>query len=112
MMIEELGLTADNGNPVKDAIVTFFAFILFGLVPCKTFTTKLVLPFIVSVIGNVNDGLFIASTVLTAFILIVLGVSKSMFSTLQWYYSGLETLTIGALAAVAAYVIGLAFEGI
>lgn len=33
MMIEELGLFGSSDNPIKDALVTFFSFVLFGLVP-------------------------------------------------------------------------------
>lgn len=33
MMIEELGLIASNGDPIKDAFVTFLSFIIFGIVP-------------------------------------------------------------------------------
>lgn len=80
----------------------------------------LVLPFIVGIIGNLTDGLFVASTILTIFILIVVGLAKSLFSNLKWYnsnmikryVSGAETLIVGTLAAVTAYLIGLAFEGI
>lgn len=35
MMIEELGLMHIDDNPFKDAIVTFFAFTFFGLMPCN-----------------------------------------------------------------------------
>lgn len=37
MMIEELGLMGIDEHPIKDAIVTFFSFGLFGLMPCKYF---------------------------------------------------------------------------
>jgi hypothetical protein len=35
MMIEELGLMSIDEHPIKDAIVTFISFGLFGLMPCK-----------------------------------------------------------------------------
>jgi hypothetical protein len=34
MMIEELGLGAGDDSPFKNALVTFFSFLLFGLMPC------------------------------------------------------------------------------
>jgi hypothetical protein len=37
MMIEELGLMSIDEHPIKDAIVTFISFGLFGLMPCITF---------------------------------------------------------------------------
>jgi hypothetical protein len=39
MMIEELGIIAEDGNPIWNALVTFIAFACFGLMP--------ILPFIV-----------------------------------------------------------------
>lgn len=44
MMTEELGLIETDESPVKNALVTFMAFILFGLIP--------LLPFIVAKIAN------------------------------------------------------------
>lgn len=35
MMIEELGLMPGDDNPLVDALVTFFSFGLFGLMPRK-----------------------------------------------------------------------------
>lgn len=35
MMIEELELGGSEENPIKNALVTFVSFILFGLVPSK-----------------------------------------------------------------------------
>ena len=37
MMVEELGIMGINDHPEKDAIVTFFAFTLFGLMPSNYF---------------------------------------------------------------------------
>ena len=33
MMAEELGITNNDENPIMNALVTFLAFVLFGLVP-------------------------------------------------------------------------------
>lgn len=35
MMIEELELGGAEESPFKNALVTFIAFVLFGLVPCN-----------------------------------------------------------------------------
>lgn len=40
MMIEELELGGAEESPLKNALVTFVAFILFGLVPSKIFLIK------------------------------------------------------------------------
>ncbi|CAD8149149.1 unnamed protein product [Paramecium octaurelia] len=104
MMVEELGLMSIDEHPIKDAIVTFFSFGLFGLMP--------LLPFIVGSIAGMSDNLFETSIALTGFFLFILGVSKSFFSYQKWYWAGLETLIIGSAAASASYLIGLAFEGV
>jgi len=40
MMIEELELGGSEENPIKNALVTFVAFILFGLVPSNLLIYK------------------------------------------------------------------------
>ena len=47
MMSEELGLIAVDESPAKNAIVTFFSFILFGIIP--------LLPLIIAKIIDKND---------------------------------------------------------
>ena len=102
MMVEELGLSPGDENPIKNALVTFFSFGLFGLIP--------ILPFIVGRVANLTDGLFIVSTIMTGLFLFILGVAKSFFSYSTWYKSGVETLIIGSCAAAVSYLVGLAFE--
>lgn len=72
MMIEELGLVESDENPIKNAIVTFFSFVFFGVIP--------VLPFVVAAITNKSDGVFLASIILTAVSLVVLGGVKVIFT--------------------------------
>lgn len=114
MMVEELGLMSVDEHPIKDAIVTFFSFGLFGLMPCNLFFIYkiIVLPFIVGSIAGLSENLFETSIALTGFFLFILGVSKSMFSYQKWYWAGLETLIIGSAAASASFIIGLAFEDV
>jgi VIT1/CCC1 family predicted Fe2+/Mn2+ transporter len=56
--------------------------------------------------------LFVASTVLTAFMLFMLGAAKSKYSYRTWYASGFETLFLGACTAGATYLVGWALEGV
>lgn len=104
MMVEELGLMPSEENPVKNAIVTFIAFALFGLVP--------LIPFIVIEIASIKPGdeLFYISTAMTILFLFILGFTKSMFTFSKWWISGLETLTVGVIAAGSSFLIGLAFR--
>ena len=72
MMVEELGLIPDDESPVKNAIVTFISFALFGIIP--------LVAFIYGEIVKNNEGLFEASTVMTGLFLFLLGVIKSKFT--------------------------------
>jgi len=72
MMVEELGLIESDENPIKNAIVTFFSFVCFGSIP--------VLPFVVARIAGKEEGVFLASMVLTGFSLCLLGCVKVIFT--------------------------------
>lgn len=102
MMVEELGLVDSDESPAKNGLVTFISFVVFGVVP--------LLPFIVAKIAGVEEGLFVASTVLTGFTLFFMGVIKVLFTMRPWYTSGGETLLLGALVAATAYLIGWGVE--
>lgn len=102
MMVEELGLVDSDESPFKNGIVTFVSFVVFGIIP--------LLPFIVAKISGLENGLFIASTILTGFTLFFMGVIKILFTMRRWYISGGETLLIGAFVAAAAYFIGWGIE--
>ncbi|KAM3141858.1 hypothetical protein pb186bvf_005944 [Paramecium bursaria] len=104
MMLEELELGGDEESPIKNALVTFFAFELFGLVP--------LIPYIVGDLSGMDDQLFLVSLLMTIVALIVIGVGKSFFVYSPWWMCTLETLVIGACTASSSYGIGKAFEGI
>ena len=71
-MVEELGLIEPDESPVKNALVTFFAFLCFGIIP--------ILPFIVAAVENKTDGVFLASIILTGVSLCFLGIAKVVFT--------------------------------
>lgn len=78
MMVEELGIMGINDHPEKDAIVTFFAFTLFGLMPSNNFNIIIkVLPYIVGYAADLKDNLFPVSIAMTGGFLFILGVSKA-----------------------------------
>lgn len=102
MMVEELGLIPDEEDPKKNALVTFMSFCLFGSIP--------ILPFIVGLIFDKSDYLFLSSIILTVLSLWSLGIIKSRFTAKNWFLAGLETFLIGVIAAGASYLVGLAFS--
>jgi len=102
MMIEELSILESDESPMKNALVTFFSFIVFGSIPLISYVFMLLIP---NTIGS-ETNTFILAICFTAFTLFLLGSSKTKITGKNWLISGLETLTVGGVAAGAAYLIG------
>lgn len=100
MMVEELGILEDTESPLKNALVTFFSFVVFGFIP--------VLAYIVGVkIDFIQNNVFAFDCVLTGITLFVLGSIKAKITELSWIKSGIETLLVGGVAAGIAYGVGI-----
>ena len=100
--LESLGLAPKElGNPLKAGALTGLFFCLAALVPIFAFTFPL----------DVFDALMI-SVIASVITLFGVGVLKTIFSRRNWFWSGLETMAIGATAAGITYVIGSLFSGI
>jgi VIT1/CCC1 family predicted Fe2+/Mn2+ transporter len=80
--------------PWKHGLATTIAFMVAGAVP--------LLPYIVP--GIERQAL--TSTALTFSSLFALGASRALVTIDRWWRSGLETLLLGAVVAVAAYAAG------
>lgn len=93
MMTEEHGLPPQQRSPLKGAVATFISFFVCGGIPLVPF------------IFGAGASLEIASA-MTAVVFFTIGSLKSVWSTARWWRSGLETLSIGAAAAVLAYGAG------
>lgn len=98
MMVEEYGVLPQNPQPFRAAIITFFAFVICGMIP------------LVSYILGLGDA-FIAAMVATGATFFLIGALKSKWSLQNWIWSGLETLGIGGIAAGLAYFVGSLFAG-
>jgi VIT1/CCC1 family predicted Fe2+/Mn2+ transporter len=105
MMVEELGLIEDDESPIKNALVTFFSFVIFGFIPVITYFITVKLSFPVNVA-------FLVDCLLTGITLVVLGVVKARITGEKWLKSGIETFFIGGVAAGIAYIVGVVFSGI
>lgn len=103
MMVEELGIIEETDNPMKNALVTFFSFIICGFFP--------VIPFLIGLATDAEvETLFYWSIGVTALSLFCLGAVKTKVTGVKFWKSGMETLVIGAIAAGAAYLIGWLLE--
>ena len=94
MLEEEHGAPKVERSALKAGMVTFAAFFICGAVP--------LLPFL---FGGAGTAMAIA-TVMTGLAFFGIGAMKSKWSTARWWLSGLETFTIGMVAAGAAYGVG------
>lgn len=98
LMIEgEYGLGSVDPHPMKAAVATFFAFLVAGMIP--------LLPFLASV-----PNAFAISAWMTMAVFFAIGALKSRWSLAPWWRSGIETLLIGGLAALIAYLVGSLFH--
>jgi VIT1/CCC1 family predicted Fe2+/Mn2+ transporter len=97
MVQEEYGLPLESPNPYKAGAMTFFAFLLAGLVP--------LVPFVVQPDASVGDT-FPYSVGFTALTFLGIGLLKGKALNRPMLRSGLETLFVGGSAAAIAYVVG------
>jgi len=99
MLREEHGLSLDRPNPMRAATVTFAAFVTIGFLPLLAFLVDLL-----SVVTVSHP--FFWSTVLTGIGFFAVGAVKSRFVADRWYLAGLETLSVGGIAAALAFAAG------
>lgn len=97
MLKEEYGLSSATRSALKAGVVTFVAFVIFGLVP--------LLPYL----GIVEPN-FQLSCVLTGIAFFLIGSMKSKWTAETQFIAGLKTFAIGAIAAVLAYFVGTIFK--
>ncbi|PVB63342.1 VIT1/CCC1 transporter family protein [Labrenzia sp. 011] len=93
MMQGEYGMTYASRTPMKAALYTFAAFIVFGSIP--------LLPFVLALPASA-----ITATSLTALAFFTIGSLRASWSQRHWISCGLETTAIGMLAAGIAYAAG------
>ncbi|MEX2054731.1 MAG: VIT1/CCC1 transporter family protein [Candidatus Andersenbacteria bacterium] len=105
MLQEEHGLARETRSPLKGGAVTYFAFIIIGFIPLLTFVVALFA-------DALKPYTFPVSVALTAIALFAIGALKTLVVARPFWRSGLETLLMGGLAALVAYVVGYLLRGI
>lgn len=98
MMKEELEMTLDDKSPFTVGLYTFVSFIIVGLIP--------LIVYLWDYFSKIQYDLFIMSCVLTSMAFILVGFLKSIVTGASRLRSTLETLLLGAIAAVLAYYVG------
>lgn len=105
MLSEELGFPTEPPDALRAAAATFVAFVSVGFVPLFAFVARTWLP-------DVFDAAFTWSAVLTGITFFAIGALKGRFVDARWWRSGAETLAVGGVAAVLAYVVGAAIGSV
>jgi len=98
MMKEELNMMEETKSPLKMGAVTYFAFILIGLIPLLTYVWDYFAP--------IDSNLFFIASCLTACGFIIVGVFKTYVTETKVWKGILETLLLGAIAAAVSYYVG------
>ncbi|HSG83560.1 MAG: VIT1/CCC1 transporter family protein [Nitrosopumilus sp.] len=100
MMKEELGLIEDEKNPIHSSVSTFVGFNLIGLIP--------LIPFMVFMILGIelNSEAFMYSIVSVVVAFLLVGMIKGKIVKKSMLHSGINTLIIGGIAAIVAYLVG------
>ena len=100
IMKMEYGSNTTEDSPLKNAIVTFLSFSIFGIVPLLIYVLSMYIP------GLLQNAFYIAA-LLTGMTLFILGAIKSKVTQSNWLRSGFEMLVVGGLAALVAYGVGV-----
>jgi vacuolar iron transporter family protein len=104
VMEEELGVSESKESPMRNAIVTFFSFLLFGIIPLTAY--------LIGLIFHLQFNSFLVAVLLTGLTLFTLGAVKTKITGKNWLKSGLEMFIIGAIAAGASYLVGYLLHGL
>lgn len=100
MMKEELEMSEESKSPAAMGGVTFLSFQLFGLIPLLSYV------FDYFDWLSEDSNLFLISSVLTGFTFVIIGLLKAIVNQTPRLRSLLETLFLGAAAAILAYYVG------
>eukprot|EP00161_Ancyromonas_sigmoides_P018477 TRINITY_DN5110_c0_g1_i1.p1 TRINITY_DN5110_c0_g1~~TRINITY_DN5110_c0_g1_i1.p1 ORF type:complete len:280 (+),score=100.77 TRINITY_DN5110_c0_g1_i1:59-898(+) len=105
MMVEELNLMPldESESPVKNGMVTFASFVVFGLIPLVAYLVTAE----TSKVAKGSDTVFIVACVLTALTLFALGAVKAKIVRQKWWLGGLHMLLVGIVTAAVSFLIGL-----
>ncbi|MGM0532063.1 MAG: VIT1/CCC1 transporter family protein [Bacteroidota bacterium] len=105
MMKEELEIIEDNSSPLKNSLVTFVSFAVFGFIPLIAFT-------VAQLYQSLQESTFLIASIMTGATLFILGALKVRITNQKWYRAGAEMLLVGGIAAVAAYLVGVLLKGV
>ncbi|MEL6718202.1 MAG: VIT1/CCC1 transporter family protein [Bacteroidota bacterium] len=98
IMKEQLEMLEEQRSPIKIGAITYFSFILIGLIP--------LLIYVWDYLGDVSGNLFIWASSLTAIGFILIGMLKTYVTEKPVWRGVIGTLLLGAIAALVSYFVG------
>lgn len=104
MMKEELEMIKEIRSPLWIGGVTYISFIMIGIIPLTAYVADFIKPS--------RFDVFLASSMLTAFGFIIIGMLKTYVNQTSAIRGIMETLTLGAIAAFVSYFVGDILEKI
>lgn len=96
MVTEEYGLPLKGASPIRAGMVTFWAFLIIGILP--------LIPFLIGSFNYITR--FIMSSVITALAFLLIGLVKGIILKTSVIKSSVQTLMTGGIAAFLAYLAG------
>lgn len=104
MMKEELEMIEERKSPFVMGFVTYISFLTIGLIP--------LLVYVIDYFHKIESSVFVLSCSLTAIGFMIIGGLKAKINEKTIWKGILETLLLGALAALVSYFVGDVLEKI
>ncbi|MGI9546983.1 MAG: VIT1/CCC1 transporter family protein [Flavobacteriaceae bacterium] len=98
MMKEELEMIDEDKSPVIIGAVTYVSFITIGLIPLVIYVLDYMRP--------MDLNLFLTTSILTAIGFLIIGLLKAFVNKTRYWKGMLETVLLGGVAAMVAYLVG------
>jgi VIT1/CCC1 family predicted Fe2+/Mn2+ transporter len=102
MMKEELEMAKESKSPFRIGLVTFVSFLLIGFIPLGVYVVDYTIGF--------PGSLFLWASILTSVGFVLIGIMKAYVTQTKFLRAILETLILGALAALVSYYVGFFLE--
>ena len=100
MLQDEHGMSLQGNDPIKSGFATFSAFCLVGFIPLISYVTNWISPGLI-------DNAFGWAAFMTGIAFFWVGALKGRFVSHHWFFSGLETVLVGGIAASMAFGVGI-----
>jgi VIT1/CCC1 family predicted Fe2+/Mn2+ transporter len=107
MLHNEYNVSSQPTSAWVAAVITFLSFMVVGSLPLAPFVLLWMLGSPLS-----RGSPFWLSVLLTGVAFFTIGAIKSRFVQQRWLTSGLETLAVGSVAAILAFLCGYALSGL